>query len=108
MLVIRNVLSNAIKFSYPGGTIDISAQACSDKVVLSIDDSGTGIDESSLNDLFSLKEKKSTLGTAREKGTGLGLFLVKEFLEINRGSVEIISERGRGTRVNLHFLSGMT
>lgn len=107
VLVVRNVLSNAIKYSYPNGPIFITAESCVDKVILTIHDSGTGINEGKLSDLFSLNGKKSTLGTAREKGTGLGLFLVKEFLEINQGSLKITSETGRGTRVDLYFLPSM-
>jgi signal transduction histidine kinase len=103
MLIVRNVLSNAIKFTRPGGEIGIVAEKSGPFIQLSVRDNGVGIPAGKLEAIFTLREKKSTLGTAREKGTGLGLFLVKEFLELNKGTVQIESEPGLGTTVRLSF-----
>jgi len=104
MLIIRNVLSNAIKFSYPEGSIKVLGRASGNEILLSIQDKGTGISPERLNSIFTPGDNKSTLGTAREKGTGLGLLLVKEFMELNHGHLEIESEAGKGTLVRLTFI----
>ena len=95
--VMRNLLSNAIKFTPENGSIKIS---CSDygqnQQKFCITDTGIGITEDQINQIFS-PESKSTLGTSKEKGTGLGLMLSKEFIELNGGKIWAESEFGKGS-----------
>jgi signal transduction histidine kinase len=96
-IVIRNILSNAIKFTPRNGTITISSELSEGQVKIFFKDSGVGIPKEKL-DLF-VKEGylKSTAGTESEKGTGLGLQLVRDLININRGELHIESESGIGT-----------
>lgn len=97
--IIRNLISNAIKFSYSGGIIRISIENSGMFRVLRIADSGTGISDEVKKDLFKFMENSSVPGTSGEKGTGLGLVLCKEFVELNKGSILINSNLGEGTEV---------
>ncbi|HKI87907.1 MAG TPA: GAF domain-containing sensor histidine kinase [Draconibacterium sp.] len=101
--VLRNVLSNAIKFSHKKGTITVRNQSTGNETMVTITDQGVGMSPDKVHVLFHLKEKKSTLGTNREKGTGLGMVLVKDFMEMNNGSVTIESQPNQGTKVTLCF-----
>ncbi|WP_254070954.1 sensor histidine kinase KdpD [Pedobacter sp. L105] len=95
MLVIRNLINNAIKFTPEGGNIQIMV-VVDDDCRITVTDSGKGIAESDQKHVFSLKAK-STFGTNNEKGVGLGLILCKEFIELQKGSIEFRSTQGRGT-----------
>lgn len=101
--VLSNVLSNAIKFTKTEGSIQILTKEVDQMLKLSTKDSGIGLSEDKIKSLFQLQEKKSTLGTAREKGTGLGMVLVKEFMELNKGTIKVESHIGQGTSVHLFF-----
>ena len=105
MTVFRNVLSNAIKFSNQKGTIVVRCQPADSATRIVITDYGVGMSAEKIEKLFSLRDKKTTLGTNREKGTGLGMVLVKDFMELNAGYVQIESQLNRGTSVSLHFKS---
>jgi len=96
--VIRNLLSNAIKFTDNGGRISISAQKYGDMVKITIQDTGIGISKENLNKLFRVDAQYKTIGTANEKGTGLGLLLCKEFVEKNNGHIRVESEVGKGSK----------
>jgi PAS domain S-box-containing protein len=96
--VVRNLISNAIKFTNPGGEIQISLKDNPDDYELIVADNGVGMDAEKLSKLFKIGENISTPGTAHEKGSGLGLILVKEFVEKNGGSIRVESEVGKGTR----------
>ncbi|HLN53279.1 MAG TPA: ATP-binding protein [Lentimicrobium sp.] len=97
--VIRNLLSNSIKFSYEGATVTIEAHIQKKAVIICITDTGTGIEPKMLSALFSLNEEiRSTKGTANEKGTGLGLILCKEFIEKNGGKISVQSQVGEGSK----------
>jgi signal transduction histidine kinase len=106
MTVFRNVLGNAIKFSNRKGIISITSTCKTSVMKIVITDNGVGIPAEKLDYLFELRDKKSTLGTNREKGTGLGMVLVKDFMELNEGSVSIESKLNEGTSVTLYFQSG--
>ena len=93
---LRNLLSNAIKFTPNGGTVSISSEIVNGKVKIKVKDTGTGIEKSVLDKLFSL-ERKNTKGTAGERGTGLGLILCKELVEMNKGELSVFSEVGKGS-----------
>ena len=95
--IIRNLISNALKFTPEGGTITVDTQEAGDKVEIMINDTGTGIDAERLKKMFTL-ERKSTKGTKGEKGTGLGLILCKELVELNQGAIKVESEVGKGTK----------
>ena len=95
--VIRNLLSNAIKFTHPGGHIEIAATQDETSVEISVSDNGIGIGEKGLQKLFRIDAKYKQLGTARERGTGLGLILCKEFIEKHGGRIWIESEVEKGS-----------
>jgi PAS domain S-box-containing protein len=95
--VCRNLLSNALKFSHPGGEIIISASPKPEELVISVSDKGVGIPKEGIEKLFILSENYSTPGTNKEKGTGLGLILCKDFVEKNGGKIWVESEEGKGS-----------
>ena len=95
--VIRNLLSNALKFTSPGGNIEISAQQNNQEVEILISDTGVGIFEDKIPNLFRVDIRSSTQGTDGERGTGLGLPLCKDLIEKNGGSMKIESTPGKGT-----------
>lgn len=95
--VIRNLISNAIKFTPKGGTITVTAKPSNEEALISIADNGVGMSQEVINKLFRIDTKHSTKGTADEKGTGLGLVLCKDFVEKNKGSIGVHSEEGKGS-----------
>lgn len=95
--VLRNLLTNAIKFTHPTGMVTVWGNASPSEVTISIRDTGTGISRENIEKLFRLDTKYSTYGTANEKGTGLGLLLCKEFITRNNGSISVKSELGQGS-----------
>jgi signal transduction histidine kinase len=97
--VLRNFISNSIKFSNNQGSITIKSSTTGNIVTISVKDTGIGIQAETLNNLFKIQEKATTLGTAGEKGTGLGLILCKEFIENNNGKLWIQSKWQEGTTV---------
>jgi len=96
--VLRNLITNAIKFSHPGGEIVITAEKKKHELVISVEDSGVGISKRSIGKLFRLDETYSALGTRNETGTGLGLILCKEFVEKHGGRIWVESEAGKGSK----------
>lgn len=95
--VLRNLLSNAIKFSKRQGKIHIVATLNSEFVQFSVSDNGVGISADVQKELFLSNYINTTLGTEQEHGTGLGLFLCKEFVQLHDGNISVSSEPGRGT-----------
>ncbi|MBK6266306.1 tetratricopeptide repeat-containing sensor histidine kinase [Marivirga sp. S37H4] len=95
--VIRNLLSNAIKFTPEGGQIHLSITEKTNQWVVSVSDNGVGMPPEVVEKIFRLDTKHSTQGTAKEKGTGLGLILCKEFVEKNGGEIWVKSEEGKGS-----------
>jgi signal transduction histidine kinase len=95
-LVVRNLTSNAIKFTQPGGKVDLSAQIEMNECRISIKDTGVGIPFEQQGDIFTLKAR-STFGTGKEKGVGLGLLLCKEFIEQQGGRIGFQSTPARGS-----------
>ena len=98
--IVRNLISNAIKFTKSGGEISISAKKGNGVLIISVIDSGVGIKEENISKLFRLEESISTPGTDKEQGTGLGLILCKEFIEKNGGEIWVESEYGKGSKFN--------
>lgn len=99
--VFRNLLSNAVKFSGPQSEIVISALERENEYQFCIADQGIGIPEDLLEKLFRTDVDTVQVGTNLEKGNGLGLFLCKEFVEKNNGSISVVSKVGTGT--NIYF-----
>ena len=95
--VIRNLISNAIKFSNEMSTISIGAIKIDHTIRVSIKDSGVGIEPMIVEKLFKTGTYHSTFGTSNEKGTGLGLQICKEFMEMNNGGISVESEIGVGS-----------
>jgi signal transduction histidine kinase len=95
--VLRNVISNAIKFSNPGGKIKISTEKNENGIVFLVSDNGIGISKEDQLRMFRIEENFSVKGTQNEKGTGLGLILCKEFIETYGGKIWVESEEGVGS-----------
>ncbi|MGE0078594.1 MAG: tetratricopeptide repeat protein [Bacteroidales bacterium] len=95
--VIRNLVSNAIKFTSNGGWVEIYAQPKDNYMEISVSDSGVGIKSDDLDKIFMLDGSFTTKGTANESGTGLGLLLCKEFVEKNNGKIWVDSLMGKGS-----------
>jgi len=95
--ILRNLVSNALKFTNNGGTINVSSEENSENVTISISDNGVGIKPENITKLFNISEVITTKGTAEETGTGLGLLLCKEFVEKHGGKIWVESEVGKGS-----------
>jgi signal transduction histidine kinase len=99
--VIRNLISNAIKFTPAHGKIEISSKQKNGMVQVTVGDTGVGIAKERLDKIFALDQKSSTMGTAGERGTGLGLPLCREMIEKCGGKIWVESVPGEGS--NFHF-----
>jgi PAS domain S-box-containing protein len=95
--IIRNLVANAIKFTRSGGKVTISSRTVNDFIELSINDTGIGIRKEDLKNLFMVDKSISTKGTANEEGSGLGLILCKEMVQMHGGNIWVESELGKGT-----------
>ena len=96
--ILRNLISNAIKFTKQDGTVTVSAVTKSNFAEIAVSDNGVGISEEDQKKLFRIDTKFQTNGTAEEGGTGLGLILCKEFAEENGGTIYVNSTEGKGSR----------
>ena len=96
-LVLRNLISNAIKFTPDSGSIFVSATQNKETLVIRVEDNGVGIPIEHYGKIFALDSRLSTLGTAGESGSGIGLSLCKEIVERNGGSLSFESREGKGT-----------
>lgn len=95
--VLRNIISNAIKFTHPGGKIRVISKGLGDTVEVSIIDNGVGMRKEDMDNLFRIDVYHSTMGTQQEKGTGLGLILCNEFIQKNQGKLTVESSIGKGS-----------
>lgn len=100
-LVIRNFLTNSIKFSHPNSFVTISSSVQADSITISVQDTGTGISAENISKLFGFKN--STVGTQDEKGSGIGLAITKEFTEMMNGKISVKSEIGNGSTFSVTF-----
>lgn len=96
-LVIRNLMSNALKFTPKHGLVQIRAALQNDFYEIAIEDNGMGMSQEQMNKLFQETTHFSTAGTQGEKGTGIGLLLCKEMVEENKGKISVESQVGKGT-----------
>lgn len=96
--VVRNLVSNAIKYSHSGSVVDVRAFQSNGIATFSVEDQGVGINKEKLNELFGIGDNTSTPGTDNEEGTGLGLVLCKEFVEKNNGTIKVESKVNIGSK----------
>ncbi len=104
--VIRNLISNAIKYTGENGSITITSQQNNDIIETSVVDTGIGIKPENVEKLFRIDVNYSTKGTANETGTGLGLILCKEFITKNKGNIWVKSELGKGSTFKFTLPAG--
>ncbi len=95
--VLRNLVSNAIKYTGRGGTLSISAAANHTKAIISVSDTGIGMKPELIDKLFDMKTSFTTNGTDGETGSGIGLILTHEFVQKNKGRLSVDSSHGKGT-----------
>lgn len=95
--LVRNLVSNALKFTDSHGSVTVSATRSGEEIEVSIQDTGMGMDQEILAHLFTLGKKHVMSGTRGESGTGLGLILCREFIEKHGGAIRVHSEVGQGT-----------
>ncbi len=99
--VVRNLISNALKFTNKGGEVKIKATTDNEKTILTVTDNGIGMDETTKNNLFKFDSNQSRRGTANESGTGLGLVLCKEFINKHNGNILVRTEINKGTEFEI-------
>ena len=95
--ILRNLISNALKYTPSNGKVEVGLKSDNGWAEISIKDSGIGMTPTARENLFRIDQAFSTPGTANEKGTGLGLILCKEFIEKNKGRIVVESEPGNGS-----------
>jgi len=95
--ILRNLISNAIKFTQPKGEIKILSCVKNNMVEISVKDNGVGMTEEDVENLFGIDVKNSSIGTANEQGSGLGLILCKDFVEKHKGEIWVKSEVNKGS-----------
>lgn len=95
--ILRNLISNALKFTSTNGKVGIKAISKGNTIEISVEDTGTGIKQEDISKIFKIDSSFSKRGTENEKGTGLGLLLCKEFVEIHGGNIWVESEEGKGS-----------
>ncbi len=96
-VILRNLVGNALKFTPKEGKITVSSTIENDSVLISVTDTGIGMSKENLNKLFKKDEHFTTQGTNNEAGTGLGLLLCRDFVEVNGGQLSVESKEGKGT-----------
>ncbi|MCE5174340.1 MAG: ATP-binding protein [Bacteroidales bacterium] len=102
-IILRNLISNAIKFSYIGSKIEIKNMEEDGKAIIEVTDHGICIPPDKLSTIFNSDKSKKRLGTSGEKGSGIGLLIVNELVKINNGTITCTSEIGIGTTFSIHF-----
>ncbi len=95
--VFRNLIGNAIKYTYRDGSIEVKIDNQVNSTIISVIDNGVGMEEETRKNLFVLNKQNSKYGTENEKGTGLGLILCKEFIEKHGGKIKVESEKDKGS-----------
>ncbi len=101
--IVRNLISNAIKFTPAGGKVAVSVEKTDTQTIIHVSDNGIGIPSTVHHKILAVGEKYSSLGTELEEGTGLGLLLVQEFIRRHNGSIWFNSEEGKGATFSVSF-----
>ncbi len=101
--ILRNVVDNAIKYTPEGGSVIISSSTTEKEILLKVKDSGVGMNQTQLEKLFELTRNKSCKGTRGEKGTGLGMHLVSELVDLQNGKIYVDSVLNEGTTFTIHL-----
>lgn len=101
--IIRNLLFNAVKFTPKGGWIKVTAQKCENSIMIRCEDNGIGMEEKTIDSLFNISGKTVLAGTEGEKGTGLGLVLINEFVQRHNGTISVDSIPARGSIFTIKF-----
>jgi signal transduction histidine kinase len=96
--VLRNLIANSIKYTNAGGTISVTAESNPKSTEISVIDTGIGMDEQTRQKLFKIESNLTQIGTANEKGHGLGLIICKEIIEKHGGQIHVESKLNRGSR----------
>jgi len=96
--VLRNLVSNAIKYTHLGGMVSIKVKKNQHELLVSIIDDGVGLSNSAIEKLFTMEKNISTTGTMQERGTGLGLLLCREFIHKHEGKIWVESIQGMGSK----------
>lgn len=101
--VVRNLVSNGIKFSHSGGSVVVESRETDEGTLLMVIDTGVGMSEEQQQKIFDLSEKVSTRGTSQEAGTGLGLTVCREFVHQHGGTISVVSRPGEGSSFRVFF-----
>jgi signal transduction histidine kinase len=101
-IVLRNLISNAIKFTPEGGAIEIRAEKNTSETLIIVQDSGIGMDNQTIEKIKA-KNYYTTAGTSLEKGSGFGLMLCSDLINRHNGKLEIVSELSKGSRFSIHI-----
>ena len=103
LTILRNLVSNAIKFTDEGGTIELITETTEDQAEITVRDTGQGLDPSTLNLILHTETQYSTMGTGGERGTGIGLNIVRELTRVLGGTLRANSEPGKGSAFTVVF-----
>lgn len=95
--ILHNLLSNALKFTDEGGSVTLRARETTEQIVMEVEDTGIGIDPDFVPDLFEPFHQESSGTTRMHEGTGLGLSVTKELVDLMHGTIEVESTKGEGT-----------
>jgi signal transduction histidine kinase len=101
--LVTNLVGNGLKFTPRGGEVDVELQDAGDEVLLEVRDTGPGIPEQELPRIFERFYRGTNVGEARASGSGLGLAIARSIVEMHRGSIEVASVVGKGTRFRVHL-----
>lgn len=100
-IILRNLINNAVKYSFDGSTVEVSASCSEQGILIAVKDNGMGMDQATIDSLFHIGTVTSQPGTSGERGTGLGLGLSREFVQKHGGNLEVHSEPGVGTVITI-------
>ena len=95
--ILRNLISNAVKYTLNGGQVRVFCEQNSNEITISVEDTGIGMSEKQLDNLFRLDSNVTMPGTSEEKGTGLGLILCREFVDMHQGKIWASSKPKEGS-----------
>ncbi len=101
--IIRNLISNSIKFSNENSKIEVTSVSVDGRWEIIVNDEGVGMEENYIADLFKIDVQTTRYGTKKEKGTGLGLVLCYEFAKLHGGDIKVVSEVGKGSRFSIQL-----